>query len=165
MQKHPELWKFIKFNISVLVTSALDILVYVFCLYVVFASQNETVLPESALLSLLGIRYKGYLFSYLISTSVGYIAAYWINRRITFRSDIHPVYSSILYCILAVVNILVSSWLGSAVGSFMAAKEISTPLTEMLAKFIVINIPTLWTYPIERYVIQIHKKETKKESV
>lgn len=152
------MWKFIKFNISVIITSALDIISYLLLLYFVFNSLNSEPLPDNALLSLLGIKYKGYLFSYLISTSLGYIAAYLINRKITFHSDINPVYSSVMYFILAVLNILISSWIGGAFGSFMTAKNISNPLTEIIAKFIIINIPTVWTYPIERYVIQIHKK-------
>lgn len=68
VKKHAELWKFIKFNISVLVTSAIDILSYLVLLYFVFKSCNGVELGDNALLSLLGIRYKGYLYSYLIST-------------------------------------------------------------------------------------------------
>lgn len=158
-KKHPEIWKFIKFNISVLITSALDIVSYLLLLYFVFDSLNSEPLPNNALLSLLGIKYKGYLFSYLISTSLGYIAAYLINRKITFHSNINPAYSSVLYFILSVSNILISSWIGGVFGSFMTAKNISNPLTEIVSKFIIINIPTVWTYPIERYVIQIRKKE------
>lgn len=158
-KNHPEMWKFIKFNISVLITSALDIISYLLLLYFVFAPLNSQPLPDNALLSLLGIKYKGYLFSYLISTSVGYIAAYLINRKITFHSNINPLYSSVMYFILSVSNILISSWIGGIFGSFMAARNISNPLTEIISKFIIINIPTIWTYPIERYVIQIRKKE------
>lgn len=154
---HRELWKFIKFNISVLVTSALDIAVYMLILYVVFAPLNSSPLPQNAVLSILGIRYEGYLYSYLISTTAGYVAAYLINRKITFHSNVNPVYSSFLYLLLAVFNIFVSSWLGSAAGSFMAAADISNPVTEIISKFIIINIPTLWTYPAERYIIQIKR--------
>ncbi len=158
MNKHPELWKFVKFNISVIVTSALDIITYLFLLYFVFEPLNTERLPSNALLSLLGIKYKGYLFSYLISTSIGYIAAYLINRKITFHSDINPAYSGALYFVLAIINILISSYLGGVFGSFMAVKGISNPITEIVSKFIIINIPTIWTYPIERYIIQINKK-------
>lgn len=157
MNKHPELWKFIKFNITVIITSALDIITYLILIYFVFKSQCSVELPQNALLSLLGIRYRGYLFSYLISTGVGYIAAYLINRKITFHSNINPAYSSTLYFVLAVVNILISSWIGGVFGSFMVERDISNPLTEIISKFIIINIPTLWTYPIERYIIQIKK--------
>lgn len=155
---HPELWKFVKFNITVIITSALDIISYLILLYLVFRPLNEESLPNYAILSLLGIKYKGYLFSYLISTSIGYIAAYLINRKITFHSDINPVYSSVLYFALAVFNILVSSWIGGIFGSVITSKGISNPIIEVISKFIIINIPTVWTYPIERYIIQIKRK-------
>ena len=61
VKKHAELWKFIKFNISVLVTSAIDILSYLVLLYFVFKSCHGVALGDTALLSLLGIRYPGYL--------------------------------------------------------------------------------------------------------
>ena len=151
-----ELWKFLKFNICVIVTSALDILSYMLLLYVVFKNQNNTPLPDSALLSLLGIKYKGYLYSYLISTSIGYIAAYLINRKVTFKSNINPLYSSVLYAALAIFNILVSSYLGGIFGTFITAHDMSSPIVEIISKFIIINIPTIWTYPLERYIIQIN---------
>ncbi|MGN0533875.1 MAG: hypothetical protein ACI4IK_05875 [Eubacterium sp.] len=157
--KYPELWKFIKFNICVLVTSALDICSYLFLLYVVFKNQNSTPLPESQLLSLLGIRYKGYLFAYLISTTLGYVAAFLINRKITFHANINVVGSSVMYFALAVFNILVSSWIGSVFGAYTAEHSLSSPLLEIVSKFVVINIPTLWTYPLERFVIQRKKKK------
>ncbi len=130
-----------------------------FLLYVAFKNQNSTPLPDSALLSLLGIKYKGYLYAYLISTSIGYIAAYLINRKITFKSNVNPLYSSVLYAMLAVFNILVSSYLGGIFGTFITAHNMSSPIVEIVSKFIIINIPTIWTYPLERYIIQINKKE------
>lgn len=157
-EKHPELWKFIKFNITVIITSALDIISYLILLYFVFASLNTEPVPDNAILSLLGIKYKGYLFAYFISTSIGYIAAYLINRKITFHSDINPVYSSVLYFALSVFNILVSSWIGGIFGSVITSKGLTNPVTEIISKFIIINIPTIWTYPVERYIIQIKKK-------
>lgn len=160
-----ELWKFLKFNICVIVTSALDILSYMFLLYVVFKNQNNTPLPDSALLSLLGIKYKGYLYSYLISTSIGYIAAYLINRKVTFKSNINLLYSSVLYAALAIFNILVSSYLGGIFGTFITAHDMSSPIVEIISKFIIINIPTIWTYPLERYIIQINKKERQVQKV
>lgn len=162
VKKHAELWKFIKFNISVLVTSAIDILSYLVLLYFVFKSCNGVELGDNALLSLLGIRYKGYLYSYLISTALGYISAYLINRKVTFHSDVNPLYSSVLYVVLAVFNILVSSYIGSVFGTYMSLHNLSNPITEIISKFVIINIPTVWTYPLERYVIQINKPKKKK---
>lgn len=156
--KHPELWKFIKFNITVIVTSALDIISYLIFLYIVFAKYNTTPLQGNSVLSFLGIKYKGYLFAYLISTTLGYVAAYLMNRKITFHSDINPVYSSVMYILLAVFNIIVSSWIGGIFGSYIKARNLTSPIVEIISKFIIINIPTIWTYPAERFVIQIKKK-------
>ena len=153
-----ELWKFIKFNISVVITSALDILTYLFLIYRVFDGIISVPLPDNAVLSLIGIKYRGYLFAYLISTCVGYIAAYLINRKITFHSNVSPIYSSVMYLFLALFNILISSYIGGAFGSFLEINNMSNPITEAVSKFIIINIPTLWTYPLERYVIQINKR-------
>ena len=136
-----------------------------FLLYVVFKGQCNTPLPESALLSLLGIRYKGYLYSYLISTTIGYIAAYLINRKVTFKSNINPLYSSVLYAALAIFNILVSSYLGGVFGTYITSHGMSSPTIEMVSKFVIINIPTIWTYPLERYIIQINKKERQVQKV
>lgn len=155
--RHRELWKFIKFNFTVIVTSALDICIYLLLLYLVFPPLNSQPLPDSEILSFLGIRYKGYLYSYLISTTAGYAAAYLMNRKVTFHSDVHPAYSSVLYLLLAVFNILFSSWFGGIAGTFMAEHSLSNPVSEIVSKFIIINIPTLWTYPIERYIIQIKR--------
>lgn len=152
MKMNEELWKFIKFNISVVITSALDIFTYLFLIYRVFDGIISVPLPDNAVLSLLGIKYRGYLFAYLISTCVGYIAAYLINRKITFHSNINPVYSSVMYLILALFNILISSYIGGVFGSFLEINNMSNPITEAASKFIIINIPTLWTYPLERYV-------------
>lgn len=158
-QKHPELWKFIKFNITVLITSALDIGIHLFLIYVVFVDINSVPVPDNALLSLLGIKYQGYLYSYLISTTVGYAVMYLINRKLTFHSDVNPAYSSVLYIILSVCNILISSWIGGIAGSFMVEHSLTSPFMEIISKFVIINIPTIWTYPIERYVIQIKKRK------
>lgn len=158
-EKHPELWKFIKFNITVIVTSALDIGIHLFLIYVAFKNINDVPVADNALLSLLGIKYKGYLYSYLISTTVGYAVMYVMNRKLTFHSDINPAYSSIMYIILSVCNILISSWIGGVAGSFMVEHSLTSPLMEIVSKFIIINIPTIWTYPIERYVIQIKKRK------
>lgn len=156
--RYPELWKFIKFNFTLIVTSALDLIIYTFLFYCVFTRFNEVPIKDNAFLSFLGIHYKGYLYAYGISTTLGYVAAYLMNRKLTFHSDVNPVGSSIQYAIMAFATIIFSTWLGGVVGTFMQEHSISNPFTELLAKFIVINIPTIWTYPLERFVIQRKKK-------
>lgn len=160
-QKHQELWKFIKFNFTIIVTSALDLMLYSFFFYVVFRSLNTVPVADNAFLDFLGIRYEGYLYAYGISTTAGYVAAYLMNRKLTFHSDVNPLYSSVLYVIMVFFTILFSTWLGGVVGTFMQEHQLSNPVTELIAKFVVINVPTVWTYPLERYVIQRKKKPLK----
>ena len=105
MKMNEELWKFIKFNISVVITSALDIFTYLFLIYRVFDGIISVPLPDNAVLSLLGIKYRGYLFAYLISTCVGYIAAYLINRKITFHSNFFPFTVPVTLYILLLILI------------------------------------------------------------
>lgn len=165
VKRHKELWKFIKFNISVLISSAIDILTYLVLLNVVFKGLNAQPVSDNALFTLLGIKYQGYLYAYLISTTLGYVAAYLMNRKLTFHSNVNPVYSSVLYFLLAVFNILVSSVIGSWFGTFVTDRNLSGYLVEIVSKFIIINIPTVWTYPIERYIIQIKKTEKKMQTI
>ena len=37
--------------------------------------------------NLIGITSKGYLYTYMISTTVGYTIAFILNRKITFKAD------------------------------------------------------------------------------
>ncbi|MGN1161262.1 MAG: Cof-type HAD-IIB family hydrolase [Candidatus Fimenecus sp.] len=156
--RHPELWKFIKFNICIVVTTALDLCIYMFLLYNVFDELNAVPVTDNALLHFMGIEYKGYLYSYAISTTVGYVAAYLINRKLTFHSDVNAAFSSFLYVLMVALTIMFDSWLGSVVGTIMVNNGWSTPLTEIIAKCIIINVPTIWTYPLERFVIQRQRK-------
>ena len=183
--RHPEWWKFIKFNICIVdpeagprgpvevgtpveggveagepvVTTALDVSIYLFLQYFVFDELNAVPVTDNALLRFLRIEYRGYLYSYAISTTAGYVAAYLINRKLTFHSDVNATLSSFLYVIMVVFTILFDTWLGGVVGTIMQNNGWSTPVTELLMKCLIINVPTIWTYPLERFVIQRQRKK------
>ncbi len=162
LRRKPEVWKFVKFNISVIITTLADVITYAILLYCVFKSLNNVPVTTNKLLLFLGIKYKGYLYSYILSTSFGYTLAYIINRKVTFHSDITPIFSFTLYFILSLCNIFFSTWLGSVAGTFVKYYNISTPVIEILLKIIIINIPMIWSYPIERFIIQ--RKKVKDEN-
>ena len=157
--RHPEWWKFIKFNICIVVTTALDVSIYLFLQYFVFDELNAVPVTDNALLRFLRIEYRGYLYSYAISTTAGYVAAYLINRKLTFHSDVNAALSGFLYVIMVVFTILFDTWLGGVVGTIMQNNGWSTPVTELLMKCLIINVPTIWTYPLERFVIQRQRKK------
>ena len=62
IEKHAEIWKFIKFTFTGASTSVLELGVYMLLQYVVFKSLNETPVTDNPVLAFLGIEYKGYLY-------------------------------------------------------------------------------------------------------
>lgn len=56
--------------------------------------------------NLIGITSKGYLYTYMISTTVGYTIAFILNRKITFKADANPAVSMALYAVMVLFTIL-----------------------------------------------------------
>lgn len=158
-QRHSELWKFIKFTFTGASTSVLELAVFMFLQYCVFRSLNETPVNDNAVMNFLGIEYVGYLYSYAISAIIGYAAAYIMNRKLTFKADANPVLSTIIYAVMVVFTIAFNTWFGAFLGTLITNKGLNTPLIEMLTKLVVMTVPTIWTYPLNRFVIHRKRKQ------
>lgn len=156
--KHKEIWKFIKFSFTGISTSVLELAVFMFLQYVVFRSLNEVPVTDNLVLSFLGIEYQGYLYSYAISATIGYAAAYVMNRKLTFQADTNPVLSTIIYVIMVVCTIAFNTWFGAFLGTLVTNSGYNNVFIEMLTKIVVMTVPTLWTYPLNRFVIHRKKK-------
>lgn len=163
-EKHAEIWKFIKFTFTGASTSVLELVVFAFLQYVVFKSLNATPVTDSPVLDFLGIDYKGYLYSYAISAILGYAAAYIMNRKLTFKADANPVLSTILYVIMVVCTIAFNTWFGAFLGTIVKNHNWDSFIVEMLTKLVVMTVPTIWTYPLNRFVIHRKKKPQASES-
>ena len=122
----------------------------------VFASLTAQVITNPTL-NMIGITSKGYLYTYLISTTVGYAIAFILNRKITFKADANPTVSMILYVIMVVFTIFANGWIGSAMTTFAQSHNLVGNLWDMVIKLIGMAIPTLWTYPCNRFII--HRKK------
>ena len=61
VEKHSEIWKFIKFTFTGASTSILEMAVYAVLQYGVFRSLQGVPVENSPVLEFLGIEYKGYL--------------------------------------------------------------------------------------------------------
>lgn len=157
-QKHSELWKFIKFTFTGASTSVLELAVFMFLQYCVFKSLNQVPVENNAVMAFLGIEYEGYLYSYAISAIIGYAAAYIMNRKLTFKADANPVFSSIIYIVMVVFTIIFNTWFGAFLGTQITNNGWNSPLIEMLTKLVVMTVPTIWTYPLNRFVIHRRKK-------
>ena len=89
------------------------------------------------------------MYSYFISAVIGYAAAYVMNRKLTFKADANPVLSTILYII---------TWFGSFLGTLIKNSGHDSVFIVLLTKLVVMTVPTLWTYPLNRFVIHRKKK-------
>ncbi len=157
-EKHSEIWKFIKFTFTGASTSVLELGVFMFLQYVVFESLNEVAVKDNAVLSFLGIEYKGYMYSYAISAIIGYAAAYIMNRKLTFKADANPLLSTIIYAVMVVFTIAFNTWFGAFLGTWIKNNGWNNAVVEMITKVVVMTVPTIWTYPMNRFVIHRKKK-------
>jgi len=164
VKKHGEIWKFIKFTFTGASTSVLEMAVFAFLQYVVFKSLNQTPVVNNPILEFFKIEYVGYMYSYFISAVIGYAAAYIMNRKLTFKADANPVLSTILYAIMVVCTITFNTWFGAFLGTLLKNKGLDNFFMEMLTKLVVMTVPTLWTYPLNRFVIH-RKKKNKTDEV
>lgn len=159
-EKHSEIWKFIKFSFTGASTSVLELAVFMFLQYVVFKSLNEVPVQNSPVLDFLKIEYKGYMYSYAISAVIGYAAAYIMNRKLTFKADANPVLSTIIYAVMVVCTIAFNTWFGAFLGTQIKNRGLDNAFIEMLTKLVVMTVPTIWTYPLNRFVIHRKKRPT-----
>ena len=160
VEKHSEIWKFIKFTFTGASTSSLEMAVYAVLQNGVFRSLQGVPVENSPVLEFLGIEYKGYLYSYLISAIIGYAAAFLMNRKLTFKADANPLVSSILYAIMVICTITFNTWFGAFLGTIVTNNGWSNFWVDMLLKLVVMTLPTVWTYPLSRFVIHRKKKDS-----
>ena len=107
-----------------------------------------------------GIDHKGYLCTYLITGIIGYAAAFLMNRKLTFKADANPLVSSILYAIMVICTITFNTWFGAFLGTIVTNNGWSNFWVDMLLKLVVMTLPTVWTYPLSRFVIHRKKKDS-----
>ncbi len=164
-EKYAELWKFIKFSIVGFSSTIIELGVFYLLQYVVFKNSLTAPMPDNAFfkfVSFTGLADgMGYFYAYVISTTIGYIIAFILNRKTTFKADSNVLVSTILYIIMVIFTIGMTAWLGTQFQLFMAAKGMQS-LGDAIGKPIVAALATAWTYPINRFVI--HRKHKEKNA-
>ena len=158
VEKHGEIWKFIKFSFTGVSTAILEMAVFALLQFVVFKSLNEVPVRDNAVLNFLGIEYKGYMLSYFLSAVVGYTASFIMNRKLTFKADSNIFISTLLYIIMVVATIAFNTWFGAFLGTLIKNSGYDSFIIDMLTKLLVMIVPTIWTYPLQRFVIHSRKK-------
>lgn len=153
LQRHAELWKFIKFEFTGFISTAVELVIYYLLQNVVFQSLNTE--PFRFLI----FRYEGigYMWSFLISTTIGYAIAFLINRKVTFHADINPAKSAFYYLLMVLFTIFATTWLGTAIIN-VCIQHGMKGFGETFAKPFVAVFATVWTYPTNRFIVHRHKK-------
>ena len=156
-ENHKELWKFIKFLITCGGTSILYFVVYYLCEYVFFKSLNATPVTDNPVLSFLGIQFVGTACSYFIASFCSFAASYVINRKVTFQSNSNILFSTVLYTIMTVLTVAFTTWFGAFMKTVLYNHQLDGGILEVLMPCVVMCIPFLWTYPLQRFVIYKNK--------
>ena len=110
-------------------------------------------------LDLMFYRPIGYMWAFLISTTIGYAIAFILNRKATFKADANPALSIFLYVLMVIFTIFATTWMGTALLNFFIDHGWRSA-GEILAKPIVATVATVWTYPTNRFIIHRKKKTT-----
>ena len=78
--------------------------------------------------------------------------------KFTLQADANPVLSTILYTIMVVCTIAFNTWFGAYLGTIVTNHHWDSVFITLLTKLLVMTVPTLWTYPLNRFVIHRKKK-------
>lgn len=145
-QKHAEMWKFIKFFLAGVISNIPELLTQLVLVYLVFQCADD---PEAT----------GTQIAYYCSTFVGYSVAYVLNRKITFHADANPILSTILYVIMVIFTIWAKGFIGPWC-SELTNNYLPQAIAPTVATLLGMIIPTIWTYPCNRFIIHRKKKTT-----
>lgn len=160
-QKYAELWKFIKFTLVGFSSTLVELAVFYLLQYVVFKNIAHAPMPDNGFfkfLTSIGLAEGlGIFYAYVISTTIGYIIAFILNRKTTFKADSNVVLSTILYIIMVIFTIIATAWIGTKFQAFMVEHNLKA-LGDIITKPLVATLATAWTYPLNRFVIHRHKK-------
>jgi putative flippase GtrA len=163
-QRIPELWKFIKFSLAGQLSTLVEMLVFYLLQYVAFKNILDAPLDPNGRLpagiaAALGLtKGRGYFYAYVISIAIGYAIAYVLNRKISFKADANVFLSTSIYIVMVIFTILAGSYMGTFFSTLFVAHGWQA-VGNIVVKPITALIPTLWTYPMNRFVIHRHKKE------
>ena len=154
LQTHPEIDKLVKFSMVGLFCATMDMLLFFFLVFVAFRGMKAEPYDLFGIFHYDGI---GYFLAFLISTGSNYTLAFILNRKHTFRADSNPALSAVLYFVMIAITVFSGAWIGVALMDWFQAKDM-VRLGEFIVKPLASLIPSIWVYPMNRFVIHRHKK-------
>ena len=163
-EKHPEIWKIIKWMIVGFIANIPELGVYMLCLYGFRSLQVEN-------LSIFGFMQKiiqpnddfhiaVVIYAYMISTAVGYTVAFILNRKATFHADANLALSTFFYVLMVCGIIYFNGVSGPFISKLVGMLNMPVNISEGVSKFLSMMLAGVLTYPITRFVIHRKKKVT-----
>lgn len=151
--KHAELWKFIKFSVAGGLSTIIELIIHYILQGWVFQPLNDGpfqfwIFPFEGM---------GYMWAFIVSTSIGYAIAFVLNRKVTFQADANPALSIFLYVLMVLFTICATTLIGNAVITFFTRHGMAT-FGDIIGKPFAALLATAWTYPCNRFVIHRRKK-------
>ncbi len=170
IDNHREIWTFVKFALAAASSSVVQMLVYYLLYKFAFTSYAGKAV-DNPVLKLLGFDdAMDAALAGLISVAVGYAVAYIINRKVTFNSSSNIVRSVIIYILMVLVTMVVTTWISAKMTVLMmgwpscvadgSLKSIPTLIVSLVGML----VPTAYTYPLQRFVINPPRKVKKEEA-
>ena len=147
-KKREELLKIVKFTIMGALSTMIELVVFYLLQGIVFADMRT----QPIQFFVFAYEGPGYLWSFLISTTVGYAIAFALNRKYTFHANANPIFSIAAYIVMVIFTIFITTWLGLWITNLFIQNEMRT-LGETITKPFVAVLAMLWTYPINRFII------------
>ena len=152
--KIPEIWKIIKWLMMSGLASLVELGAHYIMQFVIFANIYNDPIEGSLATVLNALQLSqglGAFYTFLISITIGYIIAYILNRKVTFKSATNLALSTFLYALMVIFTIIAGAWIGTWLTNLLYAHDLSQ--WDFLVKLVQMAIPGLWTYPLMRFVI------------
>ena len=158
-QKHPEFYKFMKFNLVGVVGVPTEIGTRFLFTAIIFKSLIDTHIGSALLTTILGEDGAtiGLALSFLFSTAIGETVGFILNRKFTFAADQNPALSIFLHICMVSFSIFMTAFVGMGLVSIISkwlSKESAIAISNTASTF----IATIWLYPLNRFVVHRKKK-------
>lgn len=151
-KKHPKLWVIVKFQVAGIIASGVEIIIHLLLLNIILYKYSQTMIHNPLLISI-GIKSVGYFWSFAISTAVGYSFGFFFGRKLVFNSQANQVRSMIKYAIMVIFTIFACGWIGTVMELYALRIGFTGTIEDVIVKFISMNIPFIWTYPLNKYFV------------
>ena len=161
IEKHPDLWEFILFNVLSNCATVTNFIVMWVCTGFIFVGLKEIPFhfvifdyTTEASLMLCGF------LSFLIATAAAQAVNFFVQKNFVFKSNAAFASAVPKYVLLAVILVIVSAALPAYSQQFLNNVGVASGLVPTLANAINILVQVVLSYPMMKFWIMPKTKET-----